>query len=206
MSWARRLAIAACVLLLAACGSSRDDPQDRPANATTLDRPYELPHVLLTDTDGRRVDLRDVVRDKPLTLMYFGYTHCPDVCPTTMVDLATALRKLDPELRRRIGVAFVTTDPWRDTPARLKQWLSAFDPSFLGFTGRYADIRRAAKASAVGMIEPKRTSGNYEVSHSAWIPVFERDGRARVTFSSGTLPEDYAADLPTLLTAAAGRS
>lgn len=197
------------VLLVGACGSSTDNPQaqpGKPSHGTTLDQPYVLPHVTLTDTDGHRVDLREVVQEKPLTLMYFGYIHCPDVCPTTMVDLATALRKIDPEQRKRIAVAFVTTDPWRDTPASLKRWLANFDPTFRGYTGSYDAIRRAAKAAAVGTIRPERTTGNYEVSHGAWIPAFERDGRARVTFSTGTLPEDYVTDLPKVLTAAEQRS
>ena len=137
--------------------------------------------------------------DGKLTLVYFGYTHCPDVCPTTMADLAAALRRLPPAQRSRIAVVFVTTDPWRDTPKVIKSWLAAFDPSFIGLTGDYAKIQTAAKSLGIPLERPKSTTGDYDVTHGAEVLPFGTDQLAHLVYTAGVSSQGWAADLPKLL-------
>ncbi|GLW08034.1 SCO family protein [Microtetraspora sp. NBRC 13810] len=163
-----------------------------------LDQPLPQPDVTLTDTSGKPFSLRTGTAGR-LTLTYFGYTHCPDICPTTMADLSAALRQLTPADRKRIAVVFVTTDPDRDTPEVIRSWLASFDKSFIGLTGDYAKIRAAARTVGIGLEQPASKSGDYEVTHGAQVIAFDDTHRARLIFTSGTSPSDYAADLPRLL-------
>jgi protein SCO1/2 len=121
-----------------------------------LSTPLHEPALRLTGTSGRPVNLLQATRDK-LTLVYFGYTHCPDVCPTTMADLAGALRMLTPAQRARIAVVFITTDPRRDTPPVIKSWLASFNSSFIGLTDDYAKIQVAAKSLGIDLEPPTST-------------------------------------------------
>jgi len=167
---------------------------------TQLARPLAKPQLRLTDTHGAAYDLHARTAGK-LTLLYFGYTHCPDACPTTMADLAAALRTLPAEQRMRIAVVFVTTDPDRDTGPLLRAWLNAFDPSFVGLTGAFATIQQAARSVGVLVEAPVRQSdGTYRVDHGAEVLAFGPDGLARVVFLSSTATvADYTHDLPLLL-------
>jgi protein SCO1/2 len=167
-------------------------------HAATLGIPIREPDLTLTGKTGRPVDLREATKGK-LTLVYFGYTHCPDVCPTTMADLAGALRLLTPAQRARIAVVFITTDPWRDTSKVIKSWLSSFDSSFIGLTGDYAKIQAAAKSVGIVLERPSRTSGDYEVGHGAEVLPFGTDHLAHVVYTAGVSSRDFAADLPKLL-------
>lgn len=198
------LALAVLPVTLAGCGGHADSPPvkvDGPTpslHGTRLDRPLHEPDLTLTGTSGRPVNLERATHGK-LTLVYFGYTHCPDVCPTTMADLAAALRRLPTAQRSRIAVVFVTTDPWRDTPKVIKSWLAAFNPSFIGLTGDYARIQAAAESLGIPLDRPKSTTGDYEVTHGAEVLPFGTDHLAHLIYTSGVSSQGWAADLPKLL-------
>jgi protein SCO1/2 len=167
-------------------------------HGTRITTPLREPDLTLTGTSGRPVNLIKTTAGR-LTLVYFGYTHCPDVCPTTMADLAAALRKLPPAQRARIAVVFITTDPWRDTPKVIKSWLASFDSSFIGLTGDYAKIQAAAKPLGIPLERPSSTTGDYEVTHGAEVLPFGTDHRAHFIYTAGVSAADWAADLPKLL-------
>ncbi|MFB9839444.1 SCO family protein [Actinoallomurus acaciae] len=195
--------------LLTACGGGDPTPPVKvlgptpDLHGTRLTTPFREPDLTLTGTSGRPVNLIKATRGR-LTLVYFGYTHCPDVCPTTMADLAGALRLLTPAQRDKIAVVFVTSDPWRDTPKVIKSWLASFNPDFIGLTGDYAKIQAAAKSLGIALEKPSSTSGEYQVTHGAEVVPFGTDNLAHVIYTAGVSSQDYAKDLPKLLRQEAG--
>jgi protein SCO1/2 len=196
-------------VLLTACGGGDHTPPVKvlgptpDLHGTRLTTPFREPDLTLTGTSGRPVNLIKATEGK-LTLVYFGYTHCPDVCPTTMADLAGALRLLTPAQREEIAVVFVTSDPWRDTPKVIKSWLASFNPGFIGLTGDYAKIQTAAKSLGISLEKPSSTSGEYQVTHGAEVVPFGTDNLAHVIYTAGVSSQDYAKDLPKLLRQEAG--
>jgi protein SCO1 len=200
------LAVAAA-LTLSACGSSASDNQpiaSVSASPTTaavvLDQPFAKPDLQLTDSQGQPYDLAKETAGKP-TLLYFGYTHCPDVCPTTMSDIAAAIRRLPAAEQSAVQVVFVTTDPDRDTPQRLKAWLGAQDPAFTGLTGSFSTIQAAARSLGV-MVEPpvKEKDGSISVEHGAEVFAFSpTDNKAHFLYTAGVSVDQYAHDLPKLI-------
>jgi len=207
-----RIGLRACLgtVLLAAiagCGG-RDARSETEAGAGShglrgrvLPGAIPKPDVVLTDQRGNPFDLRRET-DGYLTLLFFGYTHCPDVCPIHMATLAAVMPTLSPEARQRIRVVFVTTDPERDTPERLRTWLENFDPTFVGLTGDTATINAAQRALFLPLpqIGPADSSGAYEVGHAAAVMAFTPDDSARVLYPFGVRQVDWAMDLPKLLT------
>jgi protein SCO1/2 len=145
------------------------------------------------DTAGRRFDFAARTRGRP-TLLFFGYTHCPDVCPTTMADAAAALRGVAEPLRSTVRVVFVTTDPARDTGPVLAAWLRNFDEDlparFVGLTGTPAQVEAAQAAARV----PVASDGGQ--THSAELLLYGPDDYARVAYVTGSKPEDIRRDLP----------
>lgn len=200
--------LAALMLLttLAACGGSTGaaDPPVRlirPSSefhGTWLQEPLSKPDVTLTDTAGKPFKLRERTAGR-LTLLFFGYTHCPDICPTTMADLASALRELPAADRDKISVVFTTTDPDRDTPEVIRSWLASFDSSFVGLTGDFAIIQAAAESVGIALERPTPGAGDYEVTHGGQIIAFDGDHQGRLIFSSGTSSAEFTADLRRLL-------
>lgn len=201
--------VAAAGLALTACGSSSGDEPAAvvatPSISSTpgtisLDPPDAKPALTLTDEDGHSYDLVKQTEGRP-TLLYFGYTHCPDVCPTTMADIALAARKLPAAERGKLRVVFVSTDPTRDTPRRLRQWLGSIDPDFTGLTGDFTAIQKAARSLGVGIARPvKHKGGSETVSHGAEVLVFSpRDDKAHFFYTAGTSEQRYAADLPRIV-------
>ncbi len=171
-----------------------------------LPQPVTLTHTDLSDlfdsSQGGQTSLAQQQQGR-LMLLYFGYTHCPDVCPTTMVDLASALRLLPLQMQQAIQVVFVTSDPDRDTPAVMKQWLHNFDASlprpYVGLTASVTQID--AVATSVGVpLEPPVTQadGTITVQHGAQTLAF-RNGKAGLLWTAGTSPADYAHDIKLLL-------
>jgi protein SCO1 len=161
------------------------------------------PTFRLVDTAGHPYDIRRQTEGYA-TLLYFGYTHCPDECPTAMADLASALRRVDPAVARQVKVVFVTTDPWRDNRPVLRRWLDKFSPSFVGLTGTPTHI--AGAETQMGMPISKREaapknygSGKYAVSHFAAVLAYGRDDRVATFYPSGITPAEIAADLPVLV-------
>lgn len=164
--------------------------------------PFPKPALDLTDTDGAAFDLRERTQGK-ITLLFFGYTNCPDVCPTTMADLASALNEVGPEVSDQVSVVFVSTDPERDTGEVLDRWLNQFDETFIGVRGPFERVREEAEALGVTLEEPEmQADGSVLVTHGAEVIAFGRDGRARLIYPAGTRVPDYIADLPILTTEA----
>ena len=200
-----RVARVAFVAFVVAC--SRAD-SERPSVSNTdtgfrgvvLSPPYAKPDFTLTDFDGRRFDFRRETEGK-VALLFFGYTHCPDVCPLHAANVAAVLRDLPPEQAGEIRFVFVTTDPERDTPARLKEWLGNFHPSFVGLSGSVDEINGVLSGLRMPPIErgpPTADSAGYLVGHGAQVIAFGKDGMARVEYPFGVRQEDWAHDLPRL--------
>lgn len=191
------------LLLGAAIGCGLDVPrrssdETRGYHGTVLGTPLPRPDFTLTDTEGRSFDFRAETEGR-LTLLFIGYTHCPDVCPVHMASIGSVLAKL-PEVAERTRVVFVTADPRRDTPERLRKWLNAFDHRFVGLRGSVDEIHRIEDALALPRsIVSDTTSAEYEVGHAAVVVAFSPNGPAHVLYPFGTRQADYAADLPRLL-------
>lgn len=137
-----------------------------------------------------------------LMLLYFGYTHCPDVCPTTLADLGQALRQVPVQVRQRTQVVFVTSDPHRDTPAVMKAWLAHFDAGlplrFVGLTASLAQIDRVAKSVGVPLSPPvTEANGSVSVEHGAQTLAFIA-GKATVLWLAGTTVAFYTHDITEL--------
>jgi protein SCO1/2 len=136
---------------------------------------------VLTDQDGHARSDKDF-RGR-FVLLYFGYTYCPDVCPTTLQDMANALAKLGPKSANVVPV-FITIDPERDTPAVLKKYMPAFGPHFVGLTGSMADITRVAHAYRVYFAKQPVTGGGYSVDHSSIVYLLGPDGKLVAIFDA----------------------
>lgn len=159
--------------------------------------PYRMPDVTLTDTDGKPFNLLDDTTS-PVTLVFFGYTHCPDVCPLVMSDLTAAVLQSPAQVRNSTQLLFITTDPARDTPAVLRRYLDRYDSDFVGLTGGLAQIRAAGTALGVAVGGRHRLpSGGYDVSHGTQVIGFQGDA-APVVWTVGTPVADLVADLTTL--------
>jgi protein SCO1/2 len=161
---------------------------------TYLDDPYQMPNVTLTDTAGQPFTLATGM-NKPVTLVVFIYTSCPDICPTVLADLASALRRADPAVRAQTDVLVITTDPARDTTSVLRDYLDRFDPSFVGLTGSLADIKKAAGALGVALEVKRLPSGGFEIGHSAQVIGFGPDGTAHLVWMPGTPVGDVRHDI-----------
>jgi protein SCO1 len=150
----------------------------------------------LVDQDGRARTQEDFKGH--LTVLLFGFTHCPDLCPTTLSNLSEALDQLG-EDRDRVQIAFITVDPERDTPEVLRDYVSGFGPNFVGLTGEPVAIRKAAKTFKVFSQKIPLPGGDYTMDHSAVIYVVDPQARVRLMFSANRQPEDIAHDILELL-------
>lgn len=192
--------------LLAGCGSdgaaqTSSDPRvmDDGLHGTVLDQPWQVPATTLSDTEGDPVDLAEAAA-KPLTLVFFGYTHCPDICLAVMADVASALNRLEPEEAEQVEVWFVTTDPARDDGPTIREWLDRFDPAFRGFTGPLERIVRLGEELRVPVEKGKRLpTGGYEVVHGTPVLGVLPDGETRVVWTEGTSAAKLAADIRAVL-------
>lgn len=188
-------AMVACAVALAAC--SREGPSFKASDVTGVDFGRDF---ALTDHTGKARTLADF-RGKAV-LIFFGYTQCPDVCPTTLATLAEAMRELGPDADR-VQVLFVTVDPERDTQELLAHYVPAFDRRFLGLYGDAAATERVAKEFKIlYQKQPGSTPGSYTMDHSAGVYIFDPQGRLRLYASHGQGPEVFVHDLRELLRAA----
>lgn len=211
---AATLGVAACLVGgLVACSDgsgasqSGDDaaaavvvtPQsDSPFTGTVLSKPFDKPSVVLTDTAGKPFSIANDTKGK-VTVMYVGYTNCPDVCPTTMADIAVAIRSLPKDVREQTRVVMVTSDPERDTPKKLDKWLGFFNAGFIGLTGDYADVAEAAHEVGVPIEKPTQgPSGSWVVDHGAQVILFGSDEKAHEILTSGFTSADLATDITLL--------
>jgi protein SCO1/2 len=161
--------------------------------------PLPKPKFTLTDTSGAPFDFWSKTQGS-VTLLFFGYTHCPDVCPLQMHMIAQAMKALPTNAASQIKVAFVTTDPARDTTQVLRAYLDRYDKRFIGLTGS-EDAIVAAQIAA--KLEPAkkgtvRPDGNYEVGHAAFALAYSKDNLAHIVYPLGLKPEDWEHDLPQL--------
>lgn len=179
------------------------------------------PDFVLRTTEGTSYDFQAETAGRP-TLLYFGYTNCPDECPTAMADIAAALRSTPAELRAEVEVVFVTTDPERDAPPVLRRWLDGFSQDFVGLVGTQAEVDAAQEATGIapagreGPIptlpgrpdEHEHKPGTaahdhagplgYGVGHANVIFAFDTSDRLPVLYPGGVRPSDIAADLALL--------
>jgi protein SCO1/2 len=146
----------------------------------------------LTDQNGQAVTDQDL-KGHPF-LVFFGFTHCPDVCPTTLFEVSEILRALGPDADR-MRALFITVDPERDTPALMKDYLSSFDPHLAGLTGDPAAVAAVAKAYRVYFKKVPLDQGGYTMDHTAIIYLMDKDGRFVSPFSLKRTTEAAAADL-----------
>ena len=185
------------LLLVSAFGCG---PTTRPTilRGGVFDPPKPAPDFTLTDQNGNPFRLSST-RGK-VVLLYFGYTSCPDVCPMTLVDLGAVHEKLG-AAGNNVQVIFVTVDPARDTQQVLKQYVTAFDPSFIGLRG--TDQETKATADLFGAKFKKTNLPNsalgYAMDHSAFIYVIDRNGQLRETFPFGAARDDILNDVESLL-------
>ncbi|MGC4910382.1 SCO family protein [Streptomyces cyaneofuscatus] len=214
-AWRQRAAVAAVTLAaavaLTACGStgpaasSQDAAVSRSADnslylGSELQTPYfSKPDLVLTDTTGKPFDLRKKTAGRAV-LLFFGYTNCPDVCPTTLGDVALALKEQPKDVRDKTDVVFVTTDPERDTPKALGTWLAAFDRNFIGLSGDLEKIKAAARPLGISVEDPtKHHDGSVTSSHGGQVVAFlPTDDKAHVVYLTSTPLKTFAHDLPLL--------
>ncbi len=154
----------------------------------------------LKDVDGRQRDLAEF--KGKVIFVFFGFTQCPDVCPTTMAELAEVRRRLGADGERVQGV-FISIDPARDTPQVLKAYLQAMDPSFVGLTGSNEQIEAAAREFKVFYQKVPTSEGNYTMDHTAGAYVFDPEGHVRLFVRYGMGVDKVTADLKQLLGKAA---
>lgn len=182
--------IITCSLALAACDAAA--PKFKSTDITGVDYGKSLE---LQDTSGRVRHLEDF-RGKAVVL-FFGFTHCPDVCPTTLADLAGVMKALGPDADR-VQVLFVTVDPERDTPEDLAKYVGAFDPRFIALRGDLAATQRVAKEFKI-YFEKRKQGESYTIDHSAQSYVIDPQGRLRLLVRYDRLAQDLPDDLRTLL-------
>ena len=162
--------------------------------ATVLDPPRLMAESPLMKHDG--TEFNNAAMQGKWTLMFFGFTYCPDICPTTMQSLVNSIKKIEQAGIENAQVKFVSVDPERDTPERLKEYLSHFDGDFIGVTGQLDDIEEFTRSIGVVFAHnPPDETGYYAVDHSAVILVINENAEMRGLFSAPHNWEDIADDL-----------
>lgn len=161
--------------------------------------PLPKPRFVLTDTSGSRFDFWNRTQGS-VTLLFFGYTYCPDQCPLHMGNIGVALKKLPADIADQVKLVFVTTDPARDTPVVLRRWLDNFDKRFVGLTGSDAALEAVQKATGVPPARKTEARNvNYSVAHANFVIAYTKDNLAHVIYPGGVTKDDWAHDLPLLL-------
>ncbi|RXH21733.1 copper-binding protein [Bradyrhizobium nanningense] len=146
----------------------------------------------LTDQNGKAVTDTSL-KGKP-TLIFFGYTHCPDVCPTSLFEISEVLRAMGKDADK-VNAIFISVDPERDTPATMKEYLSSFDPHLEGLSGDPAETAKVITSYRVYAKKVPTKDGDYTMDHTALIYLMDRDGRFVSPFNLKRTPEEAAADL-----------
>ena len=193
----RLLAAALAVLALAVAGCDRT-PSATPFLLTDVTGAEFARDFQLTDHNGQPRTLADF--KGKVVAVFFGFTHCPDACPTTLGELALVAKELGPQAER-LQVLFVTVDPARDTPALLAQYVPAFHPSFLGLYGDAEATARTAKEFKVMFQKQQLPAGGYSMDHSAGTYLFDPEGRLRLFAQYGQGSQPLLHDIRLLLQA-----
>lgn len=198
-------ALAAALFLLSGCGASPAPSADNtipepppPAAGTAIDPPLQIADFSMPSSTGAELGLADL-QGKP-TLLFFGYTFCPDICPLTLAEF----RKVREDLGERgdeVNFVFISVDGERDTPERLAQYIEGFNPQFIGLQGTEQALRQIGPD--FGLYYEKQvvegTSASYLVDHSSASYLLDSEGRLVMVYSYGTPPEVISADLQTML-------
>lgn len=193
----RKILLALCVALLAACSGGNDGGAPPKFNATDVTGADWGRELNLTDHNGKPRTLADF--KGKVVVLFFGYTQCPDICPTTLAASAAAMKLLGADADK-VQVLFVTLDPARDTPEVLSRYAPAFNPSFLGLYGNEAETATAAKAFKVFFQkQPGSSPDTYTIDHTAASYAIDPQGRLRLYIKHGETPEQIAADIKLLL-------
>jgi protein SCO1/2 len=203
----------ACVLIIvllpsgflaAQSGSKKEsnlNPQETSApsyKGGLVTPPLPKPKFTLTDTSGAQTDFWKKTEGH-VTLLFFGYTRCPDECPLHMANIAAALKLIPASVADQIKVVFVTTDPGRDTREILRLWLDRFDKRFIGLTGSQAAVDAAQHAAAIPVAQKALLSNrDYQVAHASFVIAYTKDNLAHVIYPGGVTQKDWAQDLPRL--------
>ncbi len=185
-------------LVMAACGTADEKAE---FTGTRLEQPYQAPDIALTDTDGQPYSLA-ASTDKPLTLVFFGYTNCPDFCPLVLNNIAAGLNQLDAADRKKVDVVLVTTDPERDDEKTMRAYLDRYDKSFIGLTGDLDTIIELGEPIHVYVNDGKKLpTGGYDLGgHSTFTLAIDSHDEAVVLWNQETSAAEFAADIHTLLT------
>lgn len=191
MSGARLFATLVLVFL-AGCSGDQQNWNAKSISGLMPELSYKL-----TDTSGKTVTAEDT--DGNIRLLFFGFTSCPDICPATLQKLARVVNNLPEPARTDVKIVFVSVDPERDTPERIKSYVEFFGENIIGLTGNEKNLRELSKRyrTTFGYETPDE-DGNYEVSHSSAVYVFDREGEARLLVRPGQSPEALAADIKAL--------
>ena len=196
MRRARTLLAVSLLGLVAACGGTGEAAE---LSGTELDPPFEVSSTPLVDTEGAAYSLSEDT-DKDLTLVFFGYTNCPDICGQVMATLAGTLTRLDDEQKERLDVVFVTTDPARDTGQVVQEYVDAFDPSIVGLTGDLDDIVEVGRSLAIGIDKGKKLpSGGYDVTHGTQVMAIDAADETPVFWDYDVSQAQLAHDVTMLL-------
>lgn len=191
----RKLLLALCAVVLAACSGGEAPPKFNATDVSGADWGRELN---LKDHNGKPRTLADF--KGKVVILFFGFTQCPDICPSTLGASAAALNLLGADADK-VQVLFVTLDPARDTPAVLSKYAPAFNPSFLGMYGNEAETAAAAKEFKVFFQKQPGNDGNYSIDHTAASYAIDPQGRLRLYIKHGETPEQMAEDIKLLLAA-----
>lgn len=190
------------IATLAACtsqpGADRSRERGEWAGAQ-LDEPIERPDFVLTTTEGEAFDFQ-AETEGSVALLFFGFTHCPDICPVHMSNLAVVMRELPREVQQAVRIVFITVDPDRDTPERLHEWLGAMGWPIVGLRGTLDEVNAIERSLGLPpSTVTQREDGTIDVGHSAAVLAFGADGPARLTYPWGTRQRDWIADVPRLV-------
>jgi len=187
---------AVLVVSLAACGGDTST-----FTGHRLQNPWPASPIALKSTDGASYSLAKDTESNKLTLVFFGYTHCPDFCPLIMNNIAAAFNRLDDSDRDDTGMVFVTSDPARDTAPVLQTYLQGYNSSFVGLTGSLQQIIKVGKPLHVYISDGKKLpSGGYDLgSHTTYVFGME-DGKAVAFWEQATSAKQFASDIHSLLT------
>jgi protein SCO1/2 len=167
------------------------------AGIVLLPQSRSLPDLTLTNQEGQAVTANQL--EGKWSLLFFGYTFCPDICPATLAQMRQLQGMLPAEAKERLRVVLVTVDPHRDTPEQLKKYLAYFDPGFQGLTGSQEDIQKLASAVSIPFIPADTSKENYTVDHSGNLVIIGPDGSQRGFIRAPVNVDKLAAQLPGLL-------
>lgn len=167
------------------------------AGIVLLPQSRSLPELSLTNQDGQTVAV-DQLKEQ-WSLLFFGYTFCPDICPATLAQLRQLQGQLPPETLAKLRIVLVTVDPARDTPEQLKKYLDYFDAGFIGLTGEQATLQKLANAVSIPFIPADTSKENYTVDHSGNLVLIGPDGKQRGFIRAPLNNAKLAAQLPGLL-------